>query len=294
MCRLADYFVVIGFDDQKQSPSNGKILQRFPHKDWEDSPFIDSIEMFCQPLRWRLSSQRQQPSFFMFVLTDIDANRHYCASLSFTEPIAVHPTKQDDDDIDDESITSMDGSTTALCTTGAQHHSIMYSTKCLVLVSQHNYREALKNCLTIIYTVYIENMDVSLEVIVSNILACVDIPPPGGPQIRFSIGANDRQFLQPPLSPTIPVTETTVYNLFEQLGIHSVVNLVCAATTEHKILFHSRSFSRLSDACLALTALMYPFVYCHIYIPILPSPLLEVLSTPTPFLMGIHSSLKNE
>ncbi|CAG2162301.1 unnamed protein product [Oppiella nova] len=188
----------------------------------------------------------------------------------------------------------MDGSTTALCTTGAQHHSIMYSTKCLVLVSQHNYREALKNCLTIIYTVYIENMDVSLEVIVSNILACVDIPPPGGPQIRFSIGANDRQFLQPPLSPTIPVTETTVYNLFEQLGIHSVVNLVCAATTEHKILFHSRSFSRLSDACLALTALMYPFVYCHIYIPILPSPLLEVLSTPTPFLMGIHSSLKNE
>jgi hypothetical protein len=82
----------------------------------------------------------------MFVLTDIDANRHYCASLSFTEPIAVHPTKQDDDDIDDESITSMDGSTTALCTTGAQHHSIMYSTKCLVLVSQHNYREALKVC----------------------------------------------------------------------------------------------------------------------------------------------------
>ncbi|CAG2109658.1 unnamed protein product, partial [Medioppia subpectinata] len=187
----------------------------------------------------------------------------------------------------------MEGSTNALCT-GVQHHSIMYSTKCLVLVSRFNYKEALKNCLTIIYTVYIDNMDFSLETIVSNILACVDVPQPGGPQIRFSIGANDRQFLQPPLSPTIPVTNTTVYNLFEELGIHSVVNLVCAAMTEHKILFHSRSYTRLTDACLAVTALMYPFVYNHIYIPILPSPLLEVLSTPTPFLMGIHSSLKNE
>ena len=64
--------------------------------------------------------------------------------------------------------------------------------------------------------------------------------------------------------------------------------------TEHKILFHSRSYSRLHDACHALTALMYPFVYNHVYIPILPAPLIEVLSTPTPFLMGIHSSLKNE
>ncbi len=64
--------------------------------------------------------------------------------------------------------------------------------------------------------------------------------------------------------------------------------------TEQKILFHSRSYSRLNDACHALTSLMYPFVYNHIYIPLLPSPLIEVLSTPTPFLMGIHSSLKNE
>lgn len=79
----------------------------------------------------------------MFVLTDIDANRHYCASLSFNEPIAIQPIKHDDEDIDDESITSIDGSTNALCN-GSQHHSIMYAPKCLVLVSQFNYKEALK------------------------------------------------------------------------------------------------------------------------------------------------------
>lgn len=84
--------------------------------------------------------------------------------------------------------------------------------------------------------------------------------------------------------------------------------------TEHKILFHSKSYNRwitfvfeftncfimnwlwnrLTEACRALTALMYPFRYTHVYIPLLPAPLVEVLSTPTPFIMGVHSSLKSE
>lgn len=34
--------------------------------------------------------------------------------------------------------------------------------------------------------------------------------------------------------------------------------------------------------------------YTHVYIPILPAPLIEVLSTPTPFIMGVHSSLQSE
>lgn len=70
--------------------------------------------------------------------------------------------------------------------------------------------------------------------------------------------------------------------------------LFCAIMTEHKILFHSKSYSRLSEACRALTALMYPFRYNHVYIPLLPAPLVEVLSTPTPFVIGVHSSLKSE
>lgn len=64
--------------------------------------------------------------------------------------------------------------------------------------------------------------------------------------------------------------------------------------TEHKILFHSKSYTRLTEGSRALTALMYPFKYTHVYIPLLPAALIEVLSTPTPFIMGVHSSLKSE
>lgn len=58
----------------------------------------------------------------------------------------------------------------------------------------------------------------SLETLVGNILGCIQVPPPGGPQVRFSIGAGDRQALQPPLTPSLPVTNTTVCLLFHQLG----------------------------------------------------------------------------
>ena len=112
--------------------------------------------------------------------------------------------------------------------------------------------------------------------------------------MRFSIGAGDRQSLQPPISQSLPVTHASVNLLFLQLGIRNVLVLFCAIMTEHKILFHSRSYNRLTEACRALTALMYPFRYTHVYIPLLPAALVEVLSTPTPFIMGVHSSLKNE
>lgn len=116
----------------------------------------------------------------------------------------------------------------------------------------------------------------------------------GGASISFSLGANDKQILQPPLSSTIPVTSTCVYELFNQLGIYAVVNIVLALMTENKVLILSRSYTQIYNACQALISLMYPFVYSHIYIPILPATLLDFVASPTPFLMGTHSSMKNQ
>lgn len=121
-----------------------------------------------------------------------------------------------------------------------QHHSIMYAPKCLVLVSRLDYIETFRvinniymyliccynkkfmiyfqNCLGIIYTVYVENVETPIETLVGNMLGCVQVPQPGGPQVRFSIGAGDRQALQPPLSQTLPVSKNSVYLLFQELG----------------------------------------------------------------------------
>ncbi|XP_070391724.1 myotubularin-related protein 13 isoform X5 [Dermacentor albipictus] len=304
MSRLADYFVVVGFDHEKERSglSSGRIEQRFPEEDWKDTPFIEGIESFCQPQGWALVTARRQPNFFVAVLTDIDAQRHYCACLAFNEPVALtpaalqrrRPDEEDEDDEQDELAATAAGLSAGGTGTLVQHHSLMYAPKCLVLVSRLDCVPAFKNCLGIIYTVYIDNLQVQIETLVGNILGCVQVPPPGGPQVRFSIGAGDRQALQPPLSALLPITSCIVYELFQQLGIHNVVTLFCAAMTELKILFYSRSYCRLNDACSALTSLMFPFKYSHVYIPLLPATLIEFLSTPTPFIMGVHSSLRTE
>lgn len=105
----------------------------------------------------------------------------------------------------------------------------------------------------------------------------------------YIAGASDKLLINPPTYPTIPVTGVRVALLFKQLGIHNVLQLLVAALTEHRLLFHSTSFSRLTDSCMALVALLFPLRYSHVFIPILPVSLIEVLSTPTPFIIGVHS-----
>uniref|UniRef100_A0A671MVC9 Myotubularin-related protein 13-like n=1 Tax=Sinocyclocheilus anshuiensis TaxID=1608454 RepID=A0A671MVC9_9TELE len=82
--------------------------------------------------------------------------------------------------------------------------------------------------------------------------------------------------------------------LFSDSRIQNVLSLFCAVLTEHKVLFHSSSYQRLGEACRALESLMFPLKYSYPYIPILPSRLLEVLSSPTPFIIGVHSMFQSE
>ncbi|XP_073691800.1 myotubularin-related protein 13-like [Garra rufa] len=77
-------------------------------------------------------------------------------------------------------------------------------------------------------------------------------------------------------------------------GIQNVLSLFCAVLTEHKVLFHSASYQRLGEACRALESIMFPLKYSYPYIPVLPSRLLEVLSSPTPFIIGVHSMFQSE
>ncbi|XP_052066679.1 myotubularin-related protein 13-like isoform X4 [Mytilus californianus] len=284
MSRLADYFVLVGYDHEKDrgGQSVGKIIQRFPEKEWDDCPFTQGIELFCQPSGWKLSPQRCPPEFFIAVLTDMDADRHYCACLSFSESVSITLPRPDDDGDPDETENAI------------TPQSLMFSPKCLVLVSRLDYFETFRNCLGIIYTAYVDRLDAQLEVLVGNIIGSVYVPPPGGPQIRFSIGAGDRQALQPKLNSGLPSSRNCVALLFQQLGIQNTLVLFCAALTDHKILFHSQSFSRLTDSCQAIVVLHYPLRFSYVYIPILPAHLVEVLSSPTPFMAGIHSSLADE
>uniref|UniRef100_A0A3B4YYY9 SET binding factor 2 n=1 Tax=Seriola lalandi dorsalis TaxID=1841481 RepID=A0A3B4YYY9_SERLL len=257
----------------------GKIIQRFPKKDWEGTAFPQGVEMFCQPGGWRLSRDRKAPTFFTVVLTDIDSDRHFCSCLTFYE---AEVNLQADGDEDEEAEED-----------GLIQPAQVFAPKSLILVSRLDYPEIFRGCLGLVYTVYIDSLNFPLEGLVANLFT-FQVPVAGGSQKLFSLGAGDRQLIQTPLNDTLPVTCKSVALLFQQLGIQNVLSLFCAVLTEHKVLFHSTSYQRLGEACRALEALMFPLKYSYPYIPILPSRLLEVLSSPTPFIIGVHSMFQTE
>uniref|UniRef100_A0A8C1X4A9 SET binding factor 1 n=1 Tax=Cyprinus carpio TaxID=7962 RepID=A0A8C1X4A9_CYPCA len=264
------------------SEGQGRILQRFPEKDWEDNPFPQGLELFCQPSGWELDPERKPPSFFVSVLTDINSERHYCACFTFWESVENpqvckgEPSEADEDESPD-----------------VLQPAQLYAPKSLVLVSRLDHTEVFRNCLSLIYTVHVDGLTVPMETVIGNLLTCI-IPLAGGSQRTITLGAGDRQVIQTPINDSLPVSGCTVAQLFRQLGIVNVLCLFCAALTEHKILFLSSSYQRLTDACRALLAIMFPLKYSFTYVPILPGKLLEVLSTPTPFIIGVNSHFRSE
>ncbi|CAI5645438.1 unnamed protein product [Oreochromis niloticus] len=240
---------------------------------------------FCQPGGWRLSRDRKAPTFFTVVLTDIDSDRHYCSCLTFYEAeVNLQGAKNIEADGDEDEEAEEDG---------LIQPAQVFAPKSLILVSRLDYPEIFRGCLGLIYTVYIDSLSFPLEGLVANLFTFL-VPVAGGSQKLFSLGAGDRQLIQTPLNDTLPVTSKSIALLFQQLGIQNVLSLFCAVLTEHKVLFHSTSYQRLGEACRALEALMFPLKYSYPYIPILPSRLLEVLSSPTPFIIGVHSMFQNE
>uniref|UniRef100_A0A8C8RNG0 SET binding factor 1 n=1 Tax=Pelusios castaneus TaxID=367368 RepID=A0A8C8RNG0_9SAUR len=281
-CMLLLPFLFAGSGD-----GQGQILQRFPEKDWEGNPFPQGIELFCQPSGWQLFSERNPPTFFVAVLTDINSERHYCACFTFWE--AVESAQVRLGRVPEEESSSL------------IQPAQLFAPKSLVLVSRLDHTEVFRNSLGLIYTIYVDGLSASLENVIGNLLTCT-IPITGGAQPdaedegarTISLGAGDRQVIQTPINDSLPVSCCSVALLFRQLGITNVLCLFCAALTEHKILFLSNSYQRLTDACRALLALMFPLKYSFTYVPILPAHLLEVLSTPTPFIIGVNSIFQSE
>ncbi|XP_072258077.1 myotubularin-related protein 5 isoform X6 [Pyxicephalus adspersus] len=281
MARLADYFLLVGYDLNKRGSGigQGKILQRFPEKDWEDNPFPQGIELFCQPSGWQLCSEKNPPTFFIAVLTDINSERHYCSCFTFWEECAPNLIDQRDGEAEEGSLLPLS--------------TQLYAPKTLVLVSRLDHPEVFRDSLGLIYTIHTDGLSVSLENVVGNVLTCI-VPVTGGSQRTISLGAGDRQVIQTPICDSLPISNCSVALLFRQLGITNVLCLFCAALTEHKILFLSRSYQRLTEACRALLAIMFPLRYSFTYVPILPAQLLEVLSTPTPFIIGVNALFRSE
>lgn len=90
--------------------------------------------------------------------------------------------------------------------------------------------------------------------------------------------------------PSIP-HDRNLTEYFNAVDIHNMMVVFASMLYERRIVVTSRRLSRLSACVQAANTIIYPMSWQHIFIPILPATLIDYLSAPMPFLIGVPCEL---
>ncbi|XP_078048630.1 DENN domain containing pinstripe isoform X2 [Augochlora pura] len=291
-----------------------------------------AVCMLCLPsgLRFRTQKHSVEPMFHSFVLTKEDGHRTYGFSLVFYEECrnrkicaamqtlqAMHITE----------LSSGQNGTPPTVRKGQDGHNTrslprhfklsahspsaalgyydstkdkLLVTKSISLLCQQPYLHAAKTFLTNLYKCVPRHPGpgLSLESYVYNLLYNVPVPLPGK-SLKFFV-PNDEPAKSPlelvihqpaPLQ-ELPMLDYPLKDVFTWLGADCVIQLFTCVLLENQVLLRSSDFHKLMVVSECITALLFPFSWQHVYVPILPASLHHFLDAPVPFIMGLH--IQNE
>ncbi|XP_055980058.1 DENN domain-containing protein 2A [Sorex fumeus] len=79
-------------------------------------------------------------------------------------------------------------------------------------------------------------------------------------------------------------------SLFSSLSVRHLLCVFASLLLERRVIFIADRLSTLSKCCHAMVAVIYPFAWQHTYIPVLPPAMIDIVCSPTPFLIGLLTS----
>ncbi|KZC14460.1 DENN domain-containing protein 1A, partial [Dufourea novaeangliae] len=108
----------------------------------------------------------------------------------------------------------------------------------------------------------------------------ISIPVPNS-KVNF-VYQSPKQFQLPSIPENRNLTE-----YYSAVDAQNMMIVFASMLYERRIIFTSKRLSRLSACVQACNALIYPMIWQHIYIPVLPLSLIDYLLAPMPFLIGV-------
>uniref|UniRef100_A0A8C9EPM3 DENN domain containing 5A n=1 Tax=Pavo cristatus TaxID=9049 RepID=A0A8C9EPM3_PAVCR len=292
-----------------------KVLARYPENvEW--NPFDqDAVGMLCMPkgLAFKTQADSREPQFHSFIITREDGSRTFGFSLTFFEEVTskqicsamqtlyhMHNAEYDilhTPPTNDKDSCSSTGDCNGTSISKLQRFNsydisrdTLYVSKCICLITPMSFMKACKKVLEQLHQAVTSPQPppLPLESYIYNILYEVPLPP-AGRSLKFS-GVYGPIICQRPSTNELPLFDFPVKEVFELLGVENVVQLFTCALLEFQILLYSQHYQRLMTVAETITALMFPFQWQHVYVPILPASLLHFLDAPVPYLMGLHSN----
>merc|ERR1719312_312517 len=125
-----------------------------------------------------------------------------------------------------------------------------------------------------------------LESFIYNILYDIPVPSPGR-SVRFWCLGSEASISLPKEPDELPVFNYPLLDFFDILGVENALKLLTCVLLEHQILVFSSDCQKLMLICESVLALIYPFEFSHVYVPILPPMLENFLDAPVPYMMGL-------
>ncbi|TYZ65246.1 hypothetical protein PybrP1_012342 [[Pythium] brassicae (nom. inval.)] len=258
--------------------------------------FPDELSKFCYPDDVVLCDELLPPRAFDIVLTDMKGERLYGSCFHFyeeKEPMEVLAL-----------ISGMQKGKTAslpswISLRDIQQHKTRWRCfvpKCLCVLSSHPLFQTFRAFLAQLYRLSVSAPSSSaIEAFVLNLLA--EIPLPGSNFVQTSFSLVDKACLLTGCTPGLPAfypTEVDFTLLFQSLSPENVVRVYALLLTEKKLVVCSENLSVLTPVMETLRALLHPFECQVVYIPVLPLSLLDFVSAPVPFFMGVCSDPRVE
>ncbi|XP_023036796.1 DENN domain-containing protein 1A isoform X5 [Drosophila willistoni] len=119
------------------------------------------------------------------------------------------------------------------------------------------------------------------------------VPDSGGSLTVFYNSGQNHFIFERPLQfqlPSIPQNHNLnlYYNFVDP---KEMIGVFAAMLAERRIIFTSRHLDRLSSCIQAANAFLYPMVWQHIFIPVLPWEFKDYLGAPMPYLIGVPKAV---
>ena len=299
--RLAHYFMIVSKDKMilpdKKLISSGKaimpetifkcefntnITYRYPERDYDNLPLPSRVFDFIFPQEIYVTDKMLSPEQRSFVLTDAEGNKQYGISIIFYERISpmdilnmceyLNTFRKE---LNYNEITTMPGA--------------VYSPKAICLLSHWPFYKQFSKYLQTLYRITkTPSVPIPIERYLMNFMYEVPVPPMGKTSVQFVVGDIPITLKRNPPNSLPFLNVDDQLNLFKCLSIRNVLTLFNALLQESKIVLISSHLHLLLEIAETITTLLFPFQLQGVYMPLLPSKLLDFLHSPVPFLAGVH------
>ncbi|XP_055317584.1 DENN domain-containing protein 1A isoform X3 [Sitodiplosis mosellana] len=119
------------------------------------------------------------------------------------------------------------------------------------------------------------------------------VPEPGAClRLFYNSGLSSFDFQRPSQFQLPSIPENHNLNLYYNfVDPKNMIAVFAAMLAERRLVFTSQRLDRLSSSVQAAHAFLYPMVWQHIFIPILPLKMKEILCAPMPYLIGVPEAV---